>query len=81
MSKKSAVWPRFLRTVAIATAGETGAKWNFSPLVAADAVLPRSGLQPKDKRVDEALRLLLTGRTGAVARELPPSNPANASSQ
>ena len=29
-----------LRTVAEATAGKTGAKWDFSPRVAADALLP-----------------------------------------
>lgn len=31
-----------LRTVAVATAGKTGAKWDFSPRVAAYALLPRS---------------------------------------
>ena len=29
-----------LRTVAVATAGKMGAKWDFSPPVAADALLP-----------------------------------------
>ena len=33
-----------LRTVAEATAGKTGAKWGFSPRVAADALLPRRRL-------------------------------------
>ena len=28
------------RTVAVATAGKMGAKWDFSPAVAADALLP-----------------------------------------
>jgi hypothetical protein len=33
-----------LRTVAVATAGKTGTKWDFSPRVAADVVLPRRPL-------------------------------------
>ena len=34
-------WAPLLRTVAVATAGKTGTKWDFSPRVAADVVLPR----------------------------------------
>jgi len=30
-----------LRTLAVATAGKTALKWDFSPLVAVDALLPR----------------------------------------
>jgi hypothetical protein len=44
-----------LRPVAVATAGKTGAKWDFSPGVAADALLPRR------------LLVLLQQRTGFEA--------------
>ena len=37
-------WAPLLRTVAVATAGKTGTKWDFSSRVAADFVLPRRPL-------------------------------------
>ena len=39
-------WRPLLRTAAIATAGKMGAKWAFSPAVAADAFLPPGLLAP-----------------------------------
>ena len=39
VEKESSLRP-LLRTVAVATAGKMGAKWDFSPSVAADALLP-----------------------------------------
>jgi len=39
VGKEASLRP-LLRTVAVATAGKMGAKWDFSPAVAADALLP-----------------------------------------
>jgi hypothetical protein len=40
VGKDSSLIP-LLRTVAVATAGKTGAKWDFSPSIAAGSLLPR----------------------------------------
>jgi hypothetical protein len=45
-----------LRTVAAATAGKTGAKWDFSARVAADVVLPRRLLGVVPARAEREAR-------------------------
>ena len=45
--EKEPNWAPLLRIVAVATAGKTGAKWDFSPRVAADVVLPCRSLGPQ----------------------------------
>ncbi|HEX7645237.1 MAG TPA: hypothetical protein VF472_23805, partial [Burkholderiaceae bacterium] len=43
-----------LRTVAVATAGKTGAKWDFSPSIAADSLLPRRLLAQQPQKTKAA---------------------------
>ncbi|MGQ0711949.1 MAG: ATP-dependent DNA helicase RecG [Rhodoferax sp.] len=65
-----------LRTVAVATAGKMGAKWDFSPPVAADAFLPPTLLmvhtegQALHERLLQALPFALTGAQRRVAEEI-----------
>ena len=71
VGKEASLRP-LLRTVAVATAGKMGAKWDFSPAVAADALLPPRLLDPvmprrdTDMCLEHPLKMRLVRKTQTV---------------